>query len=1779
MNVSANVDGTTLTNSASLTYWPGTSTTDTTISGGTRTITVVEPRIATTKLVSPTSGVDAGDIVTYSIQFTNTGNSTAYDVTAEDILAQGVTYNNDASCSFFNGSTLVPISVSVTVGAGTLTFDGNPAGSWDIPATNPDSYIACTYTVTAQSSLHLDGAHTNTVDADWSSLNGTDANERLYNDTGTSPFDGTQDTASAVFNSPAPTFDKSDNATNLPIGATYTVTLTLTSPLGTLRNLTISDTLPAGLFYVTGTQSVSSGISPAPTFSVSGPNDGSAPATLTWTFGDAVVSSSPVTITYQVTVANVAGNQNGVTRTNSATLSYRDAQNTLKTLTDTDTITIVEPELDITKTVDDATPAYGQTLTYTLTVSHLPTSTATAYDILVTDTIPFGLTYVPGSISAPAGWVADDSAAPTLSWTCSAPCSLPVGSTATLSYQVTVTTTSPPNPGNAITNDALLNWTSTKGVNSNERNGSGGINDYRETTAQAVILYSPDLTVTKTDGQNTYIPGTSFSYTIVVSNVGNGDAVNATLSDPIPPQITSWSWTCTPGSGASCNGSGGYISTAFSDTVTIPAGSSITYTVVVQTDPAATTDLTNTVSVNLPAGMPDPTPANNTASDTDTPDRRADLSITKDDSVAQYVPGGTLIYTIIVSNAGPSNAPNALVGDNIPAHFTSWTWACSGSTGGASGCDPYAGNGNFSDTVNLPVGSSITYTVVANIASSATGDLTNIATVQPPSGVTDPTPENNTATDTDTQSSQAAVSVSKDDGVTDYIPGATLTYTIVVTNTGPSDALGVSVSDPIPPQFSSWSWTCVGSSGGASGCTGYSGSGDFSDSIDLAGPFPSSVTYQVVAQVRSSATGDLTNTVAISHLADITPGDNTASDTDTPNYQADLYVTKNDGSVSYTPGVNVTYTVTIGNGGPSDVNGAVLSDNLPAQATSWTWACSGSTGGASGCDPYSGSGSFSDTVDLPAGSSITYTVVVVIPSSATGDLVNTASIAPPTGVSDPDSSNNTASDTDTQSSQADLRVSKDNGVTEYVPGTSLTYTVVVTNLGPSDALGAVVSDTLPAQFTAWEWSCVTSSGATCNGSGGQINTDFRETVNLPAGSVITYTVTAQIASSATGTLVNSVTVDPPSGSTDPNPEDNRDEDRDEPNLRADLSINKDDGLTVIAPGSTITYTVTVRNSGPSDAVRAQISDPKPPQIRVWSWSCSPSAGATCTSQPNLNSDFRDTVNIPAGGVITYTVVATVDPNATAGTLVNRATVTPPEGVTDPDPGNNEDDDQDPIITQPEGDLVKTILASNQDFTPLPNVAIGEVITYEVRLRLPAASVMADLVLTDVLDRGLAFMGCDAVIASTSFITTTLPGGFEAACNDPINPTVQTEPPGSTDPADPGRRVTFTLGEVRNQGAQDGFLSLRYRAVVLNSAENRSDLVLRNRAEVRWAGGSLVTQAPEVVVVEPDFILEKKADRTTALPGSVINFTITLRHSPRSRVDAFNVVLRDTLPPGLTYIPGSLIILDGPPGGVIDDSAAPKLKVSWGYFPLLTNGRATQAVVRFQARLGQLEAGQKVTNVARLEWSTLPGDVSSPQSPYNPVSTERNYSPPSEVDILVEGLEIEVPFLPQTGFPAGRITPIPVQPKDKTYASLGDLWLEIPKLGVQAKVMGIPAKDQGWDLTWLWDQVGWLEGTAFPTHRGNSALTAHVYLPSGLPGPFLRLGELRYGDQITVHLGNQRYIYEVREVDRVLPKALSALRHEEYPWLTLITCSQYDERSKQYRYRIIVRAVLVRIEDT
>ena len=610
-----------------------------------------------------------------------------------------------------------------------------------------------------------------------------------------------------------------------------------------------------------------------------------------------------------------------------------------------------------------------------------------------------------------------------------------------------------------------------------------------------------DLAITKTDSVSTAVPGGSVTYTITVSNPSATPASGATVADTFPA-VETCTWTCVGAGGGTCTASG---AGNINDSVNLPAGASVTYTPTCAISAAATGTLSNTATVTI-AG--DPNAANNSATDTDTLTPQSDLAVTNIDGVTTATPGGSVTYTITASNAGPSNAPGATLADTFPASETC-TWTCVGAGGGT--CTA-SGAGNINDTVNLPSGGSITYTASCAISAAATGTLSNTATVAAPAGVTDPTPGNNSATDNDTLAPSADLAITKTDGVTTATPGGSVIYTITASNAGPSNAPGSTVADTFPAA-ETCTWTCVGASGGT--CTA-SGNGNINDTASL--PASGSITYTASCSISASASGSLTNTATVAAPAgvtDPTPGNNSATDTDVLGASADLSIINTDSVTTATPGGSVTYTITASNAGPSNAPGSTVADTFPASLTC-SWTCAGTSGGT--CTA-SGNGNINDTASLPAGGSITYTASCSISAAASGSLTNTATVATPAGVTDPTPGNNSATDSDTLTAQADLAITKTHTGNFAQGQTGATYTLTVSNVGGSPTSGMVtVTDTLPAGLTATAiggtgWSCVLGT-LTCTRSDA-----------LAAGSSYpAITLTVNVANNAAASLTNTATV-------------------------------------------------------------------------------------------------------------------------------------------------------------------------------------------------------------------------------------------------------------------------------------------------------------------------------------------------------------------------------------------------------------------------------------------------------------------------------------------------------------------------------------------------------------------------------------------------------------------------------------------------------------------------------
>ncbi|MBP6379293.1 MAG: DUF11 domain-containing protein, partial [Sphingorhabdus sp.] len=154
------------------------------------------------------------------------------------------------------------------------------------------------------------------------------------------------------------------------------------------------------------------------------------------------------------------------------------------------------------------------------------------------------------------------------------------------------------------------------------------------------------------------------------------------------------------------------------------------------------------------------------------------------------------------------------------------------------------------------------------------------------------------------------------------------------------------------------------------------------------------------------------------------------------------------------------------------------------------------------------------------------------------NAVNTGHVAVPSGFFDPDTSNNDSTDTDVIDRVSDLTISKTDGVTSVNSGDSTTYTITVTNNGPSSVTGAILSDPVVAGLNVTAVACAGTPGQCVTApSVAQLQSGTFALPTLASGQSYSITVTATV-TAASGSLDNVATIAVPTGTTDPTPGDN-----------------------------------------------------------------------------------------------------------------------------------------------------------------------------------------------------------------------------------------------------------------------------------------------------------------------------------------------------------------------------------------------------------------------------------------------------------------------------------------------------------------------------------------------------------------------------------------------------------------------------------------------------------------
>ena len=357
-------------------------------------------------------------------------------------------------------------------------------------------------------------------------------------------------------------------------------------------------------------------------------------------------------------------------------------------------------------------------------------------------------------------------------------------------------------------------------------------------------------------------------------------------------------------------------------------------------------------------------------------------------------------------------------------------------------------------------------------------------------------------------------------------------------------------------------------------------------------------------------------------------------------------------------------------------------------------------------------------------------------TASSGSVTNTATVAGPTGVSDPNAGNDSATDSDTVTAaplSADLAIAKTDGTATVNAGGSTTYTLVVTNNGPSPVSGAILADPAVTGLTVTGVACAASPGE-CTGpttpTVGQLEGGTFALPDLASGQTYRLAVTADVTASS-GSVTNTATVAGPTGVSDPNAGNDSATDSDTVTaapLSADLAIAKTDGTATVNAGGSTTYTLVVTNNGPSPVSGAILADPAVTGLTVTGVACAASPGeCTGPTTPTVGQLEGGTFALPdlASGQ-TYRLAVTADVTASSGSVTNTATVAGPTGVSDPNAGNDSATDSDTVTAAPPSGLTLRKSASPTTYTAAGNhIAYRYVLTNPGNVALDGPFTVAD----------------------------------------------------------------------------------------------------------------------------------------------------------------------------------------------------------------------------------------------------------------------------------------------------------------------------------------------------------------------------------------------------------------------------------------------------------------------
>jgi len=912
---------------------------------------------------------------------------------------------------------------------------------------------------------------------------------------------------------------KTVNAATANPGEALTYTLTLVNSGDMTAAATVADTLPGNVSFAAV---------------VAGPGSYNAGSNaVTWSGW--VTPGVAVVIQYRVVITRPLGN--GTVIANTATVN--DGVHTAFEVGPAQTVVQSEPNLSQSrKTVSAATASPGQVLTYTIILTNSGSMNAAAY---VQDTLPAHTSYVAGSVRATSGAVSYNATQNRLEWDGEAP----VGTPVRLEYAVRVDT--PLDDGVVIWNTATV--------------GDGVHAPFETAAANTVIVAAPNLAVStrKTVNLAEAGPGSILRYTITLVNDGNMAANNATVVDGLPGNV---SFASGPFASA-----GSVVWDSFNRQV-LWNGSVVPGTpVTVQYDVRVNTPLADGVVITNSAQVGDGVHAVfETGAATTVVHAAPNMSGTsKGVDKGTAAPGEVLRYTITLVNSGDMTAAGAVVTDAVPAHTSYVAGSVSGNASYESGANRIRWSGwvtpgvavevSYQVKVDTPLTNGVVIENVAQVADGYHGEvLTRTA-----------------STIIGSAPNLGASSKGVSAGTAE--PGAVLTYTLVLRNTG--NMIGsVSLTDTLPARTTWAGWVSPNNAQFNAG------------TITWAGKVEPGVDQVVAYRVQVDT--PLDNNTLITNAATVADGVNPAVTIgpaqtiiqSTPNLTASFKAVSQE---TASPGQQLVYTITLRNNGKMTAHQAEVVDNIPAYSTYVSGSAAASSGLASYQSLYKRihwAGDVAPGTDVV----ITFKVQLDLPLDDGVQVINGATV---------DDKIHAPFDTNTVTTiitaAPDLsRSGKAVNLDSAHPGDLLNYTITLVNDGLMTSRTRV-DDVLPANVT-FESGPVVSGGGSGGYDGGTrriywsgqippaqtVTVVYYVRVNTPLNDGTLITNTAAISDGYHAGVLTTNMVETRITAA--------------PNLATSAkTVDK----TTASPGDRLRYTITLNNSGDMNAANVTVVDTLP----------------------------------------------------------------------------------------------------------------------------------------------------------------------------------------------------------------------------------------------------------------------------------------------------------------------------------------------------------------------------------------------------------------------------------------------------------------------------------------------------------------------------------------------------------------------------------------------------------